>query len=897
MALTTGTRIGPYEVTGTLGAGGMGEVYRATDTNLKRAVAIKVLPASVAADRERLARFQREAEVLASLNHSNIASIYGLERTDGTTALVMELVEGPTLADRIARGPIPVDEALPIAKQIAEALEAAHERGIIHRDLKPANIKVRPDGTVKVLDFGLAKALEPIAATSVDATASPTITSPAMMTGVGMLLGTAAYMSPEQARGKAVDKRSDIWAFGCVVFEMLTGKRAFEDDDISLTLSNVLRIEPSFSALPADTPNAVRQTLRLCLQKNPRDRLQAIGDVRLALSDGFLTLLSPAPNPAPAGRRKSLAITAAAFVAGAGLVALAGRLAAPSPPLPVRTEIVTSGDAALSVQRADRNIVVTPDGSRIVYRGARGLFVRALGQLEPTALANVEPRSIFISPDGQWVGFFAPGSIRKVSIAGGPSVTISELGQAVGAPRGATWGPDGAIVYATSTPGTGLLRVADQGGETTMLTMPELARGEGDHVWPEFIPGGRAVLFTILPQTGDLDDAQIAVLDLQTNTKTLLVKGGHHAQYVETGHLVYGAAGTLRAVRFDLARLTTIGTPIPVADQLLTGTTGATNVAIAKNGTLAYISGSPEITLRRLVWVNRDGTSEPVNAVEPDEYTNVRLSPDGRNAIVSLRNDLWVYELESGRRTRVTRDSSIGAGAPMAWDPAGKTVAYTSNRGGGENAWIQPVDNSSEPRQLTKLDGAVDVDSWSPDGRVLAVHQHRLDGNLSMLMVRTDTDNSPPEVFVDDEPWAEGSSFSPDGRYVAYMSRETGGYEVYVRAYPRSGGRSPVSVGGGREVTWLPNGELVYRSETGDRMFAVPVTTTPSLRIGAPKEVFSGPFAINAGSGPRPLYGVTHDGRRFLMLEDAAGSDVVSAPRFIVVQHWIEELKRLALTN
>jgi serine/threonine-protein kinase len=406
------------------------------------------------------------------------------------------------------------------------------------------------------------------------------------------------------------------------------------------------------------------------------------------------------------------------------------------------------------------------------------------------------------------------------------------------------------------------------------------------------------VLFTIFPPTGDLDDAQIAVLDLQTNTKTVLVKGGHHAQYVDTGHLVYAAGSTLRAVRFDLARLTTIGTPVPIADQVLTSTMGAANVAIARNGTLAYMIGSRELSLRRLVWVDRDGTSEVVSAIEPDEYTNIRLSPDARTAMVALRNDVWLYELASGRRTRLTRDSSIGGGAPMAWDPTGARVAYTSFRGGGENAWIHPIDNSSEPRQLTKLDGAVDVDAWSPDGRVLAVHHHRVDGNLSMLMARADTDNSMPEVFVEDEPGAEGSSFSPDGRYVAYMSRETGGCEVYVRAYPRSGGRFPVSVGGGREVIWSRSGELLYRSQSGDRMFAVPVTTTPSLHIGSPTELFSGRFTINTGSGPRPVYDMTRDGKRFLMMQDAAdASQAAPAPRLIVVQNWFEELKRLVPTN
>jgi hypothetical protein len=702
--------------------------------------------------------------------------VYGFEQWNGTYALVMELVEGETLAERIARGAIPADEAVTLAKQIVDALEAAHEQGVIHRDLKPANIKVRPDGAVKVLDFGLAKALEPGGAARSDATASPTITSPALVTGVGVLLGTAAYMSPEQARGKPADRRSDIWALGCVLYEMLTGKRAFEDEDISLTLSNVLRVEPALDALPAGTPAAVRQALRLCLQKNPRERFQAIGDVRLALSNAFRAEPLPPTTPVAVRRGQVVALIAAALIGGALLSALTTRLRGPEPSLTVRTEIVTSGDAALNIDGSDRDLVITPDGSRIIYRGAGGLFVRALGDLEPRMLTNAETGSIFLSPDGQWVGFFGGGSINKVSVTGGPGVAISSVIQVDNAPRGATWGPQGDIVYATNAPATGLLRVSESGGDTTVLTTPDRASGENDHVWPEFIAGRRAVLFTILPYTDDLQTAQIAVFDLQTNTKTVLIQGGHHAQYVDTGHLVYVAGNTLHAIRFDPGRLMTIGSPVPILDEVLTTIVGAANVTIAGNGTLAYISGSRTRNLRRLVWVDRDGTSEPLTAIDPDEYMNVRLSPDGRNAVVSLRSDLWVYELASGRRARLTRDASVDA--PMAWNPTDATVAYTAARGGGQNVWLHPIDNSSEPRELTKVDGSVDVDSWSPDGRVLAVHHHRVDGGIRMLMLRLDADSSPPEVFVEDEPWAEGSWFSPDGRYVAYMSRETGGYEV-----------------------------------------------------------------------------------------------------------------------
>ncbi len=499
----------------------MGEVYRATDTNLKRQVAIKVLPASVAGDAERLARFQREAEVLAALNHPNIAQIHGLERSDGTIALVMELVEGPTLADRIAQGAISVDEALPIAKQIAEALEAAHEQGIIHRDLKPANVKVRPDGTVKVLDFGLAKAMEPAAAMSPIVSQSPTITSPAMMTGVGMILGTAAYMSPEQARGKPVDKRADIWAFGCLLYEMLAGKRALEGDEVSDTLAAVLRQDIDWNALPAST-TAVRRLLVRCLERDVRRRLRDIGEARIVLEDPSALAMSEGGNASlvisrmPLWRRAMPA--AAATVTGALLAGLGfSLLSQPAPATVVRTTISTTEGTALALEGTDRDVTITPDGSRVVYRGADNqILVRALDQLEPIVLSvgpGPGPRGLFISPDGQWVGFYNGNAWKKVSIAGGPLVDVA-AGQ--GVPRGATWGPTGTIIFATLSSDIGLQRVSAGGGDVTVLTRPKPEQGELDHLWPEFLPGGNAVLFTITPLSGNIEDAQIAVLDLQT---------------------------------------------------------------------------------------------------------------------------------------------------------------------------------------------------------------------------------------------------------------------------------------------------------------------------------------------------------------------------------------------
>ena len=616
-------------------------MYRARDTKLNRDVAIKVLPDSFASDAERLARFTREAQTLASLNHPNIAHIHGLEESNGVRALVMELVEGEDLSQRIARGPISIDEALPIAKQIAEALEAAHEQGIIHRDLKPANIKVTPDGAVKVLDFGLAK-LAHVGATAghPDVTASPTITSPAMMTGVGVLLGTAAYMSPEQAKGREADKRSDIWAFGCVLYEMLTGRRAFDGEDMTEVLGAVVRLEPNWEALPSDMPQPVRTLLHRCLVKDRRKRIADIAAALFVLDHqaGVAATSSAPATPLP---RKPLWRRIAVETAGAVVVAVLGGAMVwfatrPVPPSVVRTTITTSGSAALTLSGTDRDLAITPDGSRVVYRGKNQLLVRALNQLEPTVLSGLgAPQGVFISPDGQWVGFFDGRSqLKKVAIASGLQVPIGLVDG--GGPRGATWGPDGTIIFATNLTATGLQRVSDAGGELTALTKPDRERGESDHLWPEFLPGGEAVLFTIT-RASDIEN-EVAVLDLRTRTSKVLIRGGSHAHYAPTGHLVYNVAGTLRAVAFDLGRVEVVGTPAPVLEGVVTTLSGDADIAVAANGSLVYVPGVASVAARTVVSVDREGRASPLPGLPADAYRDVRVSPDGtRLALATQR--------------------------------------------------------------------------------------------------------------------------------------------------------------------------------------------------------------------------------------------------------------------
>jgi serine/threonine-protein kinase len=722
MSLAAGTRLGPYEIQSALGAGGMGEVYRARDTKLGREVALKVVAASFAQDADRVARFHREAQLLAALNHPHIATIYGLEEAQGSQFLVMELVEGDTLAERLKTGPLPVAEALRIARQVADALQAAHEKGIIHRDLKPANIALTADGQVKVLDFGLAKALGPAEAGHHDApglTASPTLSLAA--TQAGMILGTAAYMAPEQAKGKPVDKRSDVWAFGCVLYEMLTGRRAFEGEDISDTLANVLKIDPDWQALPAEVPTAIRALLRRCLDKDRRTRVADISAALFVL-DETASLARPAEGPAEAGhsvrgevpRWRRIAPVAGALILGGAIVGGAVWWSMqPAPPPVVRTTVTTSGSTALTLSAADRDLAITPDGSRIVYPGSNQLLVRALDQLEPAVLSGglgpPPPRGAFVSPDGQWVGFFdffdRNTTMKKVAITGGPSVTVCVID---GASRGATWGGDGTVIFATLASETGLQRVSAAGGEPAVLTKPDRERGERDHFWPRFLPGGEAVLFTIIPANGGIESAQIAVLDLRTGTSKVLIRGGSDAHYVPTGHLVYGVTGTVHAVAFDLERLEVVGTPAPVLHGVVTTDHGAVDVAVAANGSLVYVPGGAG-DRQTVVSVDRQGRSSPLPGLPPDRYLDVRVSPDGARLAVATDTDMWTYDFARATPSRLTSEPARDARAPL-WTPDGRRIIFTSTRAGyPELFWRQADGTGSDEPLLARAKDLIDL--------------------------------------------------------------------------------------------------------------------------------------------------------------------------------------------
>ena len=711
-AVAVGAQLGPYRVESLLGAGGMGEVYRAADTVLGRQVAIKLLPADVSSDPERIARLRREARVLAALNHVNIGAIYGLEAFNGkagpTFGLVLELVDGRTLAERLVAGRLPVAEALDVARQIAGALEAAHLQGIVHRDLKPGNIKVREDGTVKVLDFGLARLAEAGAEDAVPAdspaeSALPSIVTPAM-SATGMILGTAAYMSPEQAKRKPADKRSDIWAFGCVLYEMLSGTRAFAGDDAAEVLEAVVTKEPDWTRLPSEVPPTVATYLRRCLHKDPRERVADAQDIRLALQGAFDDT-SPTPDAVRTvlpWRRVAVlggAVLLGAAAAGAGLKWFTPRQA---PPRVSRFEAAPAPAAAPAVNGSMRDVAITADGSRIVYVSSDNthLFVRALDALQPVTVFTGTPNGPFVSPDGRWIGFVDGTSVlKKVPVAGGAAITLATLD---GAFFGATWGPDDSIIVATNNPVTGLQRVSAAGGAPTVLTRPDATINEPDHLWPELLPGGDVLLFTVGGLPGRATP-YVAAMDLRSGTRKVLIRGGSDAHYVASGHLLYAAGGTWWGVGFDPSRLETYGTPVPLISDVVMTRTGAIDARVARDGTLVYLSGGRAnlAAPRTLVWVDRQGRETAIPA-PPRPYIFVDLSPDDSRIATFAGDqelDIWLFELSRATLRQVTFDPTLDSFP--TWSPDGRRLFFTSARNGASNIYSQATDGTGTIERIS----------------------------------------------------------------------------------------------------------------------------------------------------------------------------------------------------
>ena len=892
----------------------MGEVYRATDTNLARQVAIKVLPASVAADPDRLARFDREAKTLAALNHPNIAAIYGLEKSSGITALVMELVEGPTLADRIAQGAIPIDEALPIARQIAEALEAAHEQGIIHRDLKPANIKVRSDGTVKVLDFGLAKAIEPVGAISPGMTQSPTITTPAM-TQAGLILGTAAYMSPEQAKGQPADKRSDVWAFGCVLYEMLTAKRAFDGEDVSDTLAAVLRSEPAWGALPDDLPPAIVELIQRSLAKDRRRRIADVAAALFVLTGPSQASRVTRTERANAVTRHPIAAIAAALVATVGIAAggwwMGARFRPVEPKLVARFGVPLHGDEQFS-NLGGSLIALSPDGKYLAYIANGRLNVHPLDRLESIPIRGTEfaantaatIRSPFFSPDSQWIGFSQEGQIKKVSINGGAPVPIVPAVNA----SGYAWEDDGTILFAQ---GDNILRVPEAGGKPEVIVASVKGRVQS----LQLLPGKRTILFTVFPEGTANAEAEIVVRSLDTGQQQTLIRGGIAARYVPTGHLVVFAAGTLLAVAFDLRALALSGAPIPVAEDVASaespgGAVANAHFAMSPSGTLAYVAGSFNASVpRTLVWVDRLGKEEALGVPERP-YVYPRLSPDGSRIAVTVNDqeqDIWIWDV--GRKTlrRFTIDPAEERYS--AWTPDGKRIAFGSHRGGEAGMWWQAADGTGTPERLGGFPfnryGNLQPTTISPDGTRLVATASGRSPNLWILTLNGDpqptpllqTGSSPRDIGRNST--ERNPEISPDGHWIAYESLEAGQFDVYVRPFPDvTGGKWPVSTNGGSQPLWARSGKELFFIDQSGALTGVRVEGQSSFTIGTPAKILDSSYVWSVPTYAGRMYDISPDGQRFLMLKQSSLPDRTSAPRSItVVQNWFEELKRLVPTR
>jgi len=883
--MVNGDTIGPYTILAKLGEGGMGQVWRATDSTLGRQVAIKILPDAFATDPERLARFEREAKTLASLNHPNIAQVYGFEKSAGMHALVMELVAGEDLSQRIARGAIPLDETLPIARQIAEALEAAHEQGIVHRDLKPANIKVCADGTVKVLDFGLAKAMGPSPegrdfspADRLDN--SPTITTPAM-TQAGMILGTAAYMSPEQARGKAVDKRSDIWAFGAVLYEILSGVRPFGGEDATEVIAAVVKTTPDWSVLPGDIPRPIVTLIQRCLEKDRKSRVGDIAVARFLLADtaGLSAATPPPQRPASSARLAwGVALVALVALTAVSWTWWANRSEALSPAeaslhvmLPLPSAQPFSRLAAL-ISSPTLAIAAAPDGSRVAYvadlQGTSQVVVRGFADSSATPLAGTEGADlVFFSPDSQWLAFSAGGKLKKVALGGGAPTVLADVTNL----RGVSWADDGTIVFSPNTY-SGLWRVSASGGSPQALTELDGARGERNHRWPDVLPGSRAVLFTV-GTGGTLNDARLVVQSLESGERTTIVEGGTNPRYIPTGHIVYSRDGALTAIPFALERLQATGPPVKVLDDVLTESSGAAQFSFSAAGTLLAVPGRGlGEGVGTPVWVDRRGRVTPT-ALKVAQYRTARLSPDGTR-IVSMRNNLsdagiWVHDLARGTGIRLdTSSRTIGA----AWFGAGDRVIYGSERPDGWVLAEQRATYSQKETAVADLRGS--GVSVSADSRQIAYVQTGL--KIYSLPGGTTRD------FDVVRPNPEGSSraFSPDGRFLAITADDGARQQVWVYA-TQGVERWQVSVDGGTMPRWHPNGrELFYWR--GNQLMSVPVTTVATFSAEAATVLFEGRFDTSA-------YDVSPDGTRFMILQPPDPGP----PQFMVVTNWFAEVARL----
>jgi Tol biopolymer transport system component len=880
VSLAAGTRLGSYEIVAPLGAGGMGEVYVARDARLGRDVAIKILPAASTADPARRARLEREARVLAALNHPNIAAIFGVEDIQGGLALILELAPGQTLEDRLRAGPLPVREALAVARQIADALDAAHERGIIHRDLKPANIALSPAGVVKVLDFGLAVAIAAPASSVDEAPTQQQVSIP------GLVVGTPAYMSPEQARGQAVDKRVDVWAFGCVLFAMLTGRAPFGGETVTDTLAAVLEHEPAWRELPAAAAPFTR-VLQRCLEKDVRRRFRDIADMQQVLDDTDANRVPVATAPRVTSTVFGLTVAALVVLGLLGAVALNWtRPTTAAPPRFGRFELVPAADAPLTTEGLGASVAISPDGSRIVYTALRNgssvLVLRRIDQLEATPIAGTEGGTApFFSPDGQQIGFATLFDLRRVPTEGGPSVRIARTDPGF---RGATWAPDNSIVYAQDG-GVGLIRIPVSGGSPEKVAAPDASRGEEGFVEPSILPGGRAVLYTVLLHGGKT--RVIARALTGEDGATTVVEGGFGAKYLASGHLAFGQGDRLMAARFDLAGRRIIGAPVAVQESAFTNIAdGVSNLATAADGTAVYVTGHNAGAFRRLVWVDRQGARVAAVAEQPqDGLRNPRLSPDERRVAVTIggngNGNIWIYDLSGAARS--VKLTFQGHNTFPIWSTDGKRIAFLSAANATNLIVSLPADGSSvQPEPLVIGNSGALPLAWSPDGQFL------LFAREARLWLMNVSDRKP--VIWLPTPFTEfGGRFSPDGKWIAFASLQNGQLEVWVRPFPGPGAPVRVSSGGGHDPVWARDGNEIFYTNGPKLSSARVLSVTPDFRVEAPRVLFEGGFVHDDTDPGIRFLDTARDGR-LLMIEAV---ETAKAASMIVVEHWDQELKRV----
>ena len=919
MSLAGGVRLGVYRVESLLGAGGMGEVYLARDTRLERDVALKVLPDLFASQPDRLARFEREARVLAALKHPNIAAIYGLEEGNGVQALVLELVEGETLADRVARGPLPLQEALTIARQIAEAIEAAHESGIIHRDLKPANIKVTPAGVVKVLDFGLAKAFDMEASRpEIAVSASPTFTSPAA-THLGVIIGTASYMSPEQARGKAVDKRSDVWAFGCVLYEMLTGRRAFEGDEVTDVIARIIEREIDLSRLPATTPPSIRRLLRRTLEKDRNRRLADAADARLDIDEA----LSGAPVDATVSRGSGVAARPSTWRAGlpwaiaaAGLLAAATAVLLWAPwrsaptPAPVRLSSEIGVDGALATDQG-ASAVPSPDGSLLVFAAepagadSAQLYVRRLDQLQSIALAGTEgARNPFFSPDGQWLAFFAGGKLKKVAVSGGAVVTLCDAPNG----RGGTWTDEGSIIFSpANTPGTNLLRVSAAGGKPEPFDT--LEQGEVTQRWPQALPGGAAVLYTSASSTTQWENANLVIQPLHGGTRKIVVRGGYYGRYVSSGHLLYVHEGSIFAAPFDLDRLEVTGPSAPAVQGVTSSPTitGGGQFAVGSNGALIYVPGRATSSDDQIAWMDRTGKTSVMRAM-PANWSNPVFSPDGARLAIDIsdgkQSDVWIYDWMRDTLSRLTFDPSDDV--RPAWTPDGTRIAFSSKRRDGVrfNLYWQRADGGGDATPLTESANDQYPGSFHPKGKFLVflelTNQTAPAGSDLMLLPIDGSEATAwkvgtPTAFLKTPQIESTPMFSTDGRWVAYLSNENGRNDLFVRPFPGPGGKWQISTAAADDPMWSPNRrELFFASNPGLRLMVAGYSTEGGVfRAERPQLVSETRFVTRPRAPSRDI-ALHPDGQRFAIALAPPEETITRLDKVVIVFNFLDELRRIA---